>query len=728
MAAQDYLTLVRSQDMEALEVAWSAALADPGPVESYCHTVRELGSRSEFGTALELGSRMIDALDAKGRTADAVTLGTTMMLAQAHNEALSRKLYELVEKSFGSEPWFGLATEVSGLAPDKLTPDAFGAFDMARRFSPGHVVYHRAGWDEGVVEELDVPSRQVRIRFRNGMEKELPFQSALESLKPLDDDDLRTMRMVRSDELQQLADEQPAVVIRMAARAYRGRITAPQLKSELSGSVVPGKKWNSWWKRAKTAATSDPWLLVEGTATRPVFELRKMPVSLADEAARAMRHAVELPAVMEVARDYLNRGLDDRARQTVLDLAQQRVEQELGKHEETPDHLLDGILFLEEHGRSTSVSAAQEVRNLLTHGEAFTPEAFDNLHTQKSREHAVRLLPDAFGDDWADLCVRTITRFPNSVAEQVIDLLDEKGLSDRLAAAWSDVAPYPKKHPLLTYRIGKLFADGAFAAREDQPDALSVNRVLLHLCRVIAMAPKSDTFLQRIKTRTTSVLVGRRGILQPCLESAERDELAAMLGVAERGGNDFPHEVTDAILRVVARRFPDITSKPERPFWEHDEFVYVTADGFARKREEHRVLVDEKIPVNAEAIGNAAALGDLSENSEWEAAMEEQRTLTGRAEEMSREIRKARLIEDQDVPDDVVAPGTRVTFTYLDDGSQTSYRILGPWDVTSEDVLNYRAPRAAAFLGRKVGDESAIEEVTGPRAIRIDSIEKIVGG
>src|SRR5690606_8464200 len=152
--------------------------------------------------------------------------------------------------------------------------------------------------------------------------------------------------------------------------------------------------------------------------------------------------------------------------------------------------------------------------------------------------------------------------FPASVAEQVVDLLEEKGLADRLAAAWPDVAPYPRRHPILTYRLGKLFADGAFDAREDRPDAVSVTRVLLHLCRVLAKEPKSDTAAQRIKTRATSVLLGRRGILQPTLEEIDRDELASFLGIAERGGNDFPHEITDAILRVVARRFPDITTKP----------------------------------------------------------------------------------------------------------------------------------------------------------------------
>jgi transcription elongation factor GreA len=726
LVAQDYLSLVRSQDLDALETAWVQALTEPGEVDRYCQTVRELGARGEIGTAIELGSRMVEALDERGRTADAVRLGTAMVTANACNESLTRKLYGLAEKAFAAEPWFDLAREVSGLRAENLSPAAFAAFDMARHLTPGHVVYHRAGWDEGVVEELDVDARQVRIRFKNGMRKDLPVQSAIESLKLLDEDDLRAMRMVRADELKRLAEERPAEVIRMAAKAYRGRISSTQLKTELTGSVIPSSKWNSWWKGAKTAAANDPWLLIEGSAARPVFELRKVPISLGDEAARAMRHALDLPGVIEVCRDYLGRGLDEAAQTTVLDLAQARVEQELGKHRETPASLLDGILFLEEHGRSTSVPAAQELREMLTGAEGFEPEAIDNLQTQKSREHAVRLLPEAFGETWADECVKTITRFPKSVAEQVIDLLHEKEVADHLCAAWGDVAPYPRKHPILTFRLGKLFADGAFDQREDKPDLLSVNRVLLHLCRVIAKEPKSNTALQRIKMRVASLLVGRRGILHACLEEVGRDDLASMLGIAERGGPDFPQEVTDAILKVVARRHPDITSKPERPFWDRDEFIFVTAEGLKRKREEHRVLVDEKIPLNAESIGNAAALGDLSENSEWEAAMEEQRNLTGRAEEMSREIRSARLIENQDLPDGVVTPGSQVTFTFLDDNKRQRYRILGPWDAVEDDILNYRAPLAQALLGKKVGEEAELDGPTGVRRVRVDQITKLL--
>ena len=127
--------------------------------------------------------------------------------------------------------------------------------------------------------------------------------------------------------------------------------------------------------------------------------------------------------------------------------------------------------------------------------------------------------------------------------------------------------------------------------------------------------------------------------------------------------------------------------------------IWVTADGLARKREEYRVLVDEKIPANSKAIGNAAALGDLSENSEWEAAMEEQRNLTGRAQEMDQELKRVKLLEEAEIAGDVASPGTRVTFTNLDSGAQTSYRLLGPWDCIEDDIINYRAPIAAAFLG-----------------------------
>ena len=106
--------------------------------------------------------------------------------------------------------------------------------------------------------------------------------------------------------------------------------------------------------------------------------------------------------------------------------------------------------------------------------------------------------------------------------------------------------------------------------------------------------------------------------------------------------------------------------------------------------------------------------------------MEEQRNLTGRAEDMSRELRRAKLIEDQEIPDDIAAPGTRVEVTWIDDGQAASYRILGPWDCVEEDVINYRAPLGLAVLGKRAGTEVSFETPAGTRRLRIDSVERIV--
>jgi transcription elongation GreA/GreB family factor len=138
------------------------------------------------------------------------------------------------------------------------------------------------------------------------------------------------------------------------------------------------------------------------------------------------------------------------------------------------------------------------------------------------------------------------------------------------------------------------------------------------------------------------------------------------------------------------------------------------------------VLVEEKIPTNSKAIGAAAALGDLSENSEWESAMEEQRNLTGRAQDMDQQIRSARLIEEQDVPNDRVAPGTKVTLVEVASGKQVTYRLLGPWDITDDHTVNYMAPIAQGLLGKTVGELGEIPAPTGAIAVRIEAIERIV--
>jgi transcription elongation factor GreA len=159
-------------------------------------------------------------------------------------------------------------------------------------------------------------------------------------------------------------------------------------------------------------------------------------------------------------------------------------------------------------------------------------------------------------------------------------------------------------------------------------------------------------------------------------------------------------------------------------FWE-SATTFSTEQGIARRREELRLLTDVKIPENSEAIRRAAGFGDLSENAEWDAAMEEQRLLTQKAEELAAELKNCADLSLQSFEPGVVTPGTRVRFIELKTGNERTVSILGPWDIGSEGVISYRAPLALGLLKRKVGEEIEIELPGGRQTVRVLAIENL---
>lgn len=725
----DVLHLARSLQLDSLETAWEQAAQAPKPeaIQQYLGVIDSLCDQAQSGRAFALANRMVEALAAGQALEPAILLATKVVRRGAHNEALARRLLGLLEECFSGENWWAVVTERAGLDPAALNAQALLEFDRLRRFTKGHVVYHSAGWGEGVVLDFHPDRREVSIRFASGRSEDFPLDTVIDRFKPLEHEDLRAMKLLRMDELQTLAQQDPSKLIRIVAKLYRGTVTSAQVKSEMVPSVVEEKSWNTFWKRAKLAAAKDPWLKVEGSATRPTFVLRDKPVGLADEAAAALRHENNLGSRIAVLRDYLARGQDEEVRRQILDIAQTTVEQGItGDKKENHAHILDGILFLEEHGRQAPASAADELRALLVGPDgALHPAAIDRLATQQSREHAVTLLPAALGEHWADRCLAVLPEIPVSIAENVVQAILDAGHGERLLDLWDRIAPYPRRHPMLTYLLGRAYADGVFDKRDDKPNEVTVGRVLLHLARVLSGERKGNVFQGRLLSRLSSLLTGKRGFLQRPLAVIEKDDLASYLGISERGGEDFPPEISNLILRAVADKHPELTAKQERPFWERDGVLFTTIAGLKRIKEDYRVLVEEKIPANSTAIGAAAALGDLSENSEWESAMEEQRNLTTRATEMDQQIRMAKLIEDQEIPDDVVAPGTRITFTEEASGKSRTYAVLGPWDVIDDQTINYRAPIAQGLLGRGVGETGEIPSPSGPIQVRIDKIERL---
>lgn len=153
--------------------------------------------------------------------------------------------------------------------------------------------------------------------------------------------------------------------------------------------------------------------------------------------------------------------------------------------------------------------------------------------------------------------------------------------------------------------------------------------------------------------------------------------------------------------------------------------IPLTAQGAERiKAEIHRLKTVER-PDVINAIAEARAQGDLSENAEYDAARERQAFVEGRIRELEGTISNAQIIDPAtlDVGDRVVF-GATVTLEDLDSGKQVTYQIVG--DVESdirENRISVSSPVARALIGKSEGDVVEVQAPAGVREYEILSIE-----
>ena len=147
--------------------------------------------------------------------------------------------------------------------------------------------------------------------------------------------------------------------------------------------------------------------------------------------------------------------------------------------------------------------------------------------------------------------------------------------------------------------------------------------------------------------------------------------------------------------------------------------VYLTNEGFLEIEEELKNLKEVKRPEVIKALKDARALGDLSENADYDAARNEQAKVEGRIQELEKLLEVAELIEKRDT--EKVGLGTTVKIMYDEDEDDVEeYRIVGSKEADpSNNKISNESPLAKAIMNAKVGDICTVESPNGNYNVKV---------
>ena len=153
-----------------------------------------------------------------------------------------------------------------------------------------------------------------------------------------------------------------------------------------------------------------------------------------------------------------------------------------------------------------------------------------------------------------------------------------------------------------------------------------------------------------------------------------------------------------------------------------EEQFYVTSEGLEEMKKELEDLKTVKRPEVINALKDARALGDLSENAEYDAARSEQAQVENKIQELEKLIEHATIIED--VKTDKVRVGTTVKIEYIDDKETEVYSIVGSKEADPfENKISNESPIAKAIMNKKAGDIVSVDSPNGKYNVKIIEIK-----
>ena len=158
---------------------------------------------------------------------------------------------------------------------------------------------------------------------------------------------------------------------------------------------------------------------------------------------------------------------------------------------------------------------------------------------------------------------------------------------------------------------------------------------------------------------------------------------------------------------------------------DQSKMIKYTQDGYQAMVDELNYLKGEKLEEVKVSIAEARSFGDLSENSEYDEAKNEQAKVVSRIAELEGLIEHAIIIDEADLKADVVNLGSTVKVLDLEEDEELEYSLVGTNEANPMlGRISDRSPIGSAMIGATVGDIITVETPNGEMKLKILSVAR----
>ncbi len=729
----DTATLVKlasTGNIRGVEEAWLSLVdseVNPAQWQQHAEVLERLTKTGHAAEAESMATMTIEALTSSVDPPDVLATASQLLLKIKKSDPLRKTVADLYREVHGdAEGLEALITE-SGIEGGRPVRRAIRTLDVCLQLEEGSHLARRHEEGAARVESIDRDEWEFELTTDQGDEAFGAVELA-DNFMPADEENFYVMAQFDEEKLQKLLKDDPAKIVQSILACNSQSMDSNELKAILTPKHITASGWTKWWTKARQGLRNSPHVTIEG---RSPYFLTYDPVgtSLKDEVHGQLASSHDPLQDLKIVEAYIKSSVNRKEthdpevissiRDRILDRAVRHSGQ-TGKFELLPylaAHKIDGILGDESaDGRLVDIMKKIDdpVASILdVEVPSLWPAAcvaLEGSHPENLTSALERLLPHA-PLDVAETLAKHLVELGHKKEnfEKLSDaiLREPVGMNEGLLWLWKGSSVDAAKLDIPLVSIATKMFQALASIQRGENISKAHARQIVQNTRDVLRAKKFERFKKMVEEIETGVA------------SALRTQIERLDNLGRAG---------DDMLGMIRKQFPQLTKvTPSLPKWERDDIMYVTASGYKNKQAEIDELLNVKMKQNAEAIGAAAAHGDLSENSEYKFALEERDLLRARLAQMQNEMAIASVLNPEDVPTNHVGIGSKVALEHVEEGAKQELVILSQWEAEpSKQIYNYKTPVAQAILGHQEGDVTTVDFFDPPGEYRVISFTSAI--